>query len=83
MLAGIVSEGLITATCGALVGIGVGALIGVIFYNTLLPGARLVFDGSSLAITVGLVYLSVLAVTIPSALRAARLPVVEALRVED
>jgi putative ABC transport system permease protein len=82
VLAGIVSEGLITATCGALVGIGVGALIGVIFYNTLLPGARLVFDGSSLAITVGLVYLSVLAVTIPSALRAARLPVVEALRVE-
>ena len=83
VLAGIVSEGLITATCGALVGIGVGALIGVIFYNTLLPGASLVFDGSSLAITVGLVYLSVLAVTIPSALRAARLPVVEALRVED
>ena len=83
VLAGIVSEGLITATCGALVGIGVGALIGVIFYNTLLPGASLVFDGSSLAITVGLVFLSVLAVTIPSALRAARLPVVEALRVED
>jgi putative ABC transport system permease protein len=82
VLAGIVSEGLITATCGALVGIGVGALIGVIFYNTLLPGASLVFDGSSLALTVGLVYVSVLAVTIPPALRAARLPVVEALRVE-
>jgi putative ABC transport system permease protein len=82
VLAGIVSEGLITATCGALVGIGVGALIGVIFYNVLLPGASLVIDGSSLALTVGLVYLSVLAVTIPPALRAARLPVVEALRVE-
>jgi putative ABC transport system permease protein len=82
VLAGIVSEGLITAACGALVGIGVGALIGIVFYNTLLPGAGLVFDGSSLAITVGLVFLSVLAVTIPSALRAARLPVVEALRVE-
>jgi len=83
VLAGIVSEGLITATCGALVGIGVGALIGVIFYNTLLPGASLVFDGSSLALTVGLVYLSVLVVTIPPALRAARLPAVEALRVEN
>jgi putative ABC transport system permease protein len=83
VLAGIVSEGLITATCGALVGIGVGALIGVTFYNTLLPGASLVIDGSSLALTVGLVYLSVLAVTIPPALRAARLPVVEALRVES
>src|SRR5438552_15313000 len=82
VLAGIVSEGLITATCGALVGIGVGALIGVIFYNTLLPGTSLVIDGSSLALTVGLVYLSVLVVTIPPALRAARLPAVEALRVE-
>ncbi len=82
VLAGIVSEGLITATCGALVGIGVGGLIGVIFYKVLLPGAGLVIDASSLALTVGLVYLSVLAVTIPSALRAARLPAVEALRVE-
>jgi putative ABC transport system permease protein len=83
VLAGIVSEGLITATCGALVGIGVGGLIGVIFYKVLLPGAGLVIDGSSLALTVGLVYLAVLVVTIPPALRAARLPAVEALRVED
>jgi putative ABC transport system permease protein len=82
VLAGIVSEGVITATCGALVGIGVGALIGGIFYKVLLPSASLVIDASSLALTVGLVYLSVLAVTIPPALRAARLPVVEALRVE-
>jgi putative ABC transport system permease protein len=83
VLAGIVSEGLITATCGALVGIGVGGLIGVIFYKVLLPGAGLVIDASSLALTVGLVYLAVLVVTIPPALRAARLPAVEALRVED
>jgi putative ABC transport system permease protein len=83
VLVGIVSEGLITATCGALVGIGVGALIGVTFYRVLLPSAALVIDSSSLALTVGLVYLAVLAMTIPPALRAARLPVVEALRVED
>jgi putative ABC transport system permease protein len=83
VLVGIVSEGLITATCGALVGIGVGALIGVTFYKVLLPSAALVIDSSSLTLTVGLVYLAVLAVTIPPALRAARLPVVEALRVED
>jgi putative ABC transport system permease protein len=83
VLAGIVSEGLITATCGALVGIGVGALIGVTFYSVLLPSAQLVIDGSSLAFTVGLIFVAVLAVTIPPAMRAARLPVVEALRVED
>ena len=83
VLAGIVSEGLITATCGALVGIGVGALMGVLFFNAFLPGARLEVDATSLAIIVGLIYLAVLAVTIPPAFRAARLPAVEALRVED
>src|SRR5207237_865946 len=83
VLVGIVSEALITATCGALVGIGVGALIGVTFYKVLLPSAAVVIDSSSLALTVGLVFLAVLVVTIPPALRAARLPVVEALRVED
>jgi putative ABC transport system permease protein len=84
VLAGIVSESLITATCGAVVGIGVGILVGFIFMNAYLPeGGRLVIDGSSLAVIVGLIYLSVLVVTIPPALRAARLPAVEALRLED
>jgi len=83
VLAGIVSEGLITATCGALVGIGVGLLIGFIFMNAFLPGGTIEIDRSSMALTVVLVYLAVLAVTIPPALRAARLPAVEALRLED
>jgi putative ABC transport system permease protein len=82
VLAGIVSEGLITATCGAVVGIGVGLLMGAIFMNAYAPGGHIGID-PALAITVALVYLAVLAVTIPPALRAARLPVVEALRVED
>ena len=82
VLAGIVSEGLITATCGALVGIGVGILISLVVMNVFRPGARIEID-ASLALIVGLIYLSVLAVTIPPALRAARLPAVEALRVED
>ncbi len=82
VLAGIVSEGLITTTCGALVGIGVGILISLVVMNVFRPGARLEID-ASLALIVGLIYLSVLAVTIPPALRAARLPAVEALRLED
>jgi hypothetical protein len=82
VLAGIVSEGLITATCGALVGIGVGFLIAVVVMNVFAPGARLEID-SSLTLIIGLIYVSVLAVTIPPALRAARLPAVEALRLED
>jgi putative ABC transport system permease protein len=83
ILAGMVSEALITATCGALVGIGVGVPISVVMITGYLPGARLEMDIASLALIVGLLYLAVLAVTIVPALRAARLPAVEALRLED
>jgi len=83
VLAGIVSEGLITATCGAVVGIGVGFLMAALAVHVFRPGAPLQIDASTLAVIVGLIYLSVLAVTIPPALRAARLPAVEALRLED
>jgi putative ABC transport system permease protein len=83
VLAGIVSEGLITATCGALVGIGVGLLIGAIFMNAFLPGGTIAIDGSAMSLTIVLVYLAILAVTIPPALRAARLRAAEALRLED
>jgi putative ABC transport system permease protein len=83
VLAGMVSEALITATSGALVGIAVGLLISVIVRNVTIPTAKLEIDSASLAVTVGLIYLAVLVVTIPPALRAARLPAVEALRMED
>ncbi len=83
VLAGMVSEALITATCGALVGIGVGVLISAVLANGFLSGSHLEIDASSLALIVGLLFVAVLAVTIPPALRAARLPAVEALRLED
>jgi putative ABC transport system permease protein len=83
VLVGMLSEALITATCGALVGIGVGVPIGIVMIKAYLPGARFEIDGSSLTLVVGLLFLAVLAVTIPPALRAARLPPVEALRLED
>jgi len=83
VLAGIVSEGLITAACGMLVGIGVGILMSAVLIRLFWPGARLLIDVSSLALIVGLIFMAVLMVTIPPALRAARLPVVAALRVED
>lgn len=83
ILAGMVSEALITATCGALIGIGVGVPISVVMISGYLPGAHLEIDSASLALIVGLLYLAVLAVTILPALRASRLPAVEALRLED
>ncbi len=66
-----------------LVGIGVGVLISGVLIKVFSPGARLLIDVSSLALIVGLIFMAVLAVTIPPAVRAARLPVVEALRVEN
>jgi hypothetical protein len=83
VLVGMVSEALITAICGALVGIGVGVPISAVMIDGYLPGAKLVIDAPSLALIVGVLFLTVLAVTIPPALRAARLPAVEALRLED
>ena len=83
VLAGMVAEALITAACGALVGIVVGVPISAVMVNGYLPGARLEVDTPSLAFIVGLLLVAVLAVTIAPALRAARLPAVEALRVED
>ena len=65
-----------------LVGIGVGVPISVVMTNGYLPGSHLEIDGSALAFVIGLIYLAVLAVTIPPALRAARLPAIEALRHE-
>jgi putative ABC transport system permease protein len=83
ILAGMVTEAMITATCGALVGIGVGVPISAVLANGYLPGARLEVDGTALALIVGVLYLAVLSVTIVPALQAARLPAVEALRLED
>jgi len=83
ILTGMVLEALITATCGALVGIGVGVPISIVMITGYLPGARLEIDSASLALIIALLYLAVLAVTIVPALRAARLPAVEALRLED
>ena len=83
VLAGMVTEAMITATCGALVGIGVGVPISAVLANGYLPGARLEVDVATLALIVGVLYLAVLAVTIVPALQAARLPAVEALRLED
>ena len=80
VLAGMVSEALITAACGALVGIVVGVVVATVMSNGYQPGSRLIVEASPLALIVGLLFLSVLVVTIAPALRAARLPAVEALR---
>jgi putative ABC transport system permease protein len=83
VLAGLVAEMLTTATVGAAVGIGVGSLMGFLINRAVARATDFRIDGSFLVLTVALMYAAVLAVTFAPALRAARLPAVEALRVED
>jgi ABC-type antimicrobial peptide transport system permease subunit len=83
VLTGLLVETMVTATTGALVGIGAGLLMGLIVVRALVGGANIRVDTAFLAWAVGLMYLAALAVTIGPVLRAARLPIVAALRVED
>jgi putative ABC transport system permease protein len=83
VLAGMVGEVFTTATVGATVGIAVGLVMGFLINRATANVADFRIDGSFLGLTVALMYATVLAVTFAPALRAARLPAVEALRVED
>jgi putative ABC transport system permease protein len=83
VLAGLLVEVLLTATSGAVIGIGVGLLMGLLLLRSIVGSASVQIDGSPLAWTLGLMYVAVLAVTLGPALRAARLAPSEALRVVD
>ncbi|MDQ6880071.1 MAG: ABC transporter permease, partial [Candidatus Dormibacteraeota bacterium] len=83
VLAGILLEVLLTATSGAVIGIGVGLLMALLLLQSIYGSASVQIDGSPLAWTLALMYVAVLAVTLGPALRAARLAPSEALRVVD
>lgn len=83
VLAGMLVEVLLTATIGAAVGIGVGLQMGFVLTDPVFGAANFRVDGTFLALTLAVMYGTALAVTFVPALRAARLPAVEALRVED
>jgi putative ABC transport system permease protein len=83
VLAGMLVEVLLTATIGSVVGIGVGLLIGILLAAPTFGAANFRVEGSFVALTLASMYATALAVTFVPALRAARLPAAEALRVED
>lgn len=83
VLAGLLVEVLLTATSGAAIGTGVGLLLGGLLVRSVFGPGQIEVDGSTLAWTLGLMYVAVLLVTIGPALRAARLAPSEALRVVD
>jgi putative ABC transport system permease protein len=83
VLAGMLVEVLLTATIGSVVGIGVGLLIGILLAAPTFGAANFRVEGSFVALTLASMHATALAVTFVPALRAARLPAAEALRVED
>jgi putative ABC transport system permease protein len=83
VLAGMLVEVLLTATSGAVVGIGVGIVMGALVVRSIAGSANVEVEVATLAWTLGLMYTAVLVVTIGPALRAARLAPSEALRVVD
>jgi putative ABC transport system permease protein len=83
VLAGLLVEVLLTATGGAVIGIGVGLLMGLLLLRSIAGPVSVQIDGSPLAWTLALMYVAVLAVTFGPALRAAQLAPSEALRVVD
>lgn len=83
VLTGLLAEVVLTATSGAAIGTGVGLVLGALLVRSILGPGQIEVDGSTLAWTIGLMYVAVLAVTLGPALRAARLSPSEALRVMD
>jgi putative ABC transport system permease protein len=81
VLAGMLTETAVLATAGMAVGLTVAYALGRTFISTASGSREFSPDPGSLALTVALVYASVLVVTVLPALRAARLRPAEALRV--
>jgi len=80
VLAGLVTETLITATIGALTGVAAGVFMGYFVISQLAPSAQFGVDVERLAFALAIVYGTVLVITIPLALRAARMAPTEAIR---
>jgi putative ABC transport system permease protein len=80
VLAGLVTETLITATIGALTGVAAGVFMGYFVISKLAPSAQFGVDVERLAFAFAIVYGTVLVITIPLALRAARMAPTEAIR---
>jgi putative ABC transport system permease protein len=86
VVAGMLVEGTLTATCGLIVGIGAGLAGGYLWARELagvIPGGSVGLDTNAVAAMVGFVYGAVLLVTIGPAVQASRVVPAEALRLLD
>jgi putative ABC transport system permease protein len=82
VVGGLVTEAILTAAIGSVVGVSAGLLLGYLLRATLSYGNFKV-DGGALMSALLLVLVLTLAVTIGPAMRASRLPAADALRLTD
>jgi putative ABC transport system permease protein len=84
VVAGVVTEAIVTTTCAALIGTVTGMAAGYLYLkDTTTVASRFGLDVSSLAGTLALIYVAVLLATVAPALAAARTPPAQALRLQD
>jgi putative ABC transport system permease protein len=80
VMAGLMTEAVLTASIGVVVGVAAGTVMGYLFLLQFAEGNPFGLDGPSMFTALGLVYGSVFLVTLWPAWRASRLPPAEAVR---
>jgi putative ABC transport system permease protein len=84
VVAGVVTEAIVTTTCAALIGTVTGMAAGYLYLkDTTAVASRFGLDVSSLAGTLALIYAAVLLASVAPALAAARTPPAQALRLQE
>ena len=80
VMAGLMTEALVTASIGVVVGMSCGVIMGYLFLLQFAEGNPFGLDGPSMFTALGLVYGAAFLVTLGPAWRASRLPPAEAVR---
>jgi putative ABC transport system permease protein len=83
VMAGLMTEAVLTASIGVVVGVAAGTVMGYLFLLQFAEGNPFGLDGPSMFTALGLVYGSVILVTLWPAWRASRLPPAEAVRYSE
>jgi hypothetical protein len=83
VMAGLMTEALLTASIGVVVGVAAGTVMGYLFLLQFAEGNPFGLDGPSMFTALGLVYGSVVLVTLWPAWRASRLSPAEAVRYSE
>jgi putative ABC transport system permease protein len=83
VVGGVVTEAVLTTTCGVLVGVVTGIVAAYLYLNWTITATPFGIDVGSLGGTLGLIYAAVLLATVGPALAAARTPPAQALRLQE